>query len=413
MSYDLLVFGQERLSGDELVSLVADAGLEVEQADSTDAESLTVVRGARRRYSFTLGAGAQLEPEDVPEEVTAAVLGPRWLYEILVEGSAASEIPHAVRFARRLGAACSGAVLDQQTGEVWARGKLRAVERVERGTTDVVELRWYVHGTASQSVAEAWLDVVGRHLPEALPRRFGPVEPLAMKLDVDGPSAFVDAVASEAGALLFFQSSAPCIAGHLTGAGAGARTRGQSLTVHRGPMSDPRWREALRRVFVGFAEASGAFFASAEVQRGVLWNGRSLGYDGSAERTTYLAGRGEWAGLLPYPAWWTWFGPEYAPLVTGHLPAAQCSAAGGGLFHAKADEPADRDQLLGQRGPAQDSAPQRGLQRFRRRHRPSGDEPGEPWLPRELLATIDASDPRVYNPPLLPAPVMPPGLRSL
>ena len=183
MSYDVQVFAQQALTAD-------DAG---------DApESLTVVRGARARYSFTLGLPVAIEAEDVPEEVTAALLGPSDLYELMVEGSSTTETPHAVRFARRLAQASAGVVLDQQTGQVWARGKLRAAPPVQRGTIDIVELRWYVHPEVTGArAATAWLELARRHLPEALPRRFGSYEPLPMKLDVDGPDAFVQAAAAE------------------------------------------------------------------------------------------------------------------------------------------------------------------------------------------------------------------------
>jgi hypothetical protein len=65
-------------------------------------EFLTVVRGARVRCSFTLALPVTVEAEDVPEEVTAALLGPSYLYELVVGGSSTTETPHAVRFARRL-----------------------------------------------------------------------------------------------------------------------------------------------------------------------------------------------------------------------------------------------------------------------------------------------------------------------
>jgi len=81
----------------------------------------------------------------------------------------------------------------------------------------------------------------------------------------------------------------------------------------------------LQRLFVEFAVTTGAVFASAEVQRGLDCSGASVSYGSSAERTVYL---GRWAGPLPHPEWWSWFGADYVPLVIDHLLAEQVVHAG-------------------------------------------------------------------------------------
>jgi hypothetical protein len=413
VSYDLQVFAQQPLSADDLRRLVAEAGLTLDEVGDA-AGSLTVLRGAKARYSFTLGMPVAVEPEDVPEEITAVLLAPSFLYELMVEGSSTAETPHVVRFARRLAEASSGVVLDQQSGHTWVRGKLRTSAPVQRGTIDIVELRWYTRTDDSgRSAATSWLELARRHLPEALPRRFGLVEPLAMKLDVDGPDAFVRAVATE-DMSVFFAASAPCISGHVAGEAGTQDVHSHALSVHREPLRDARWRDALQRLFVEFAISTSAVFASAEVQRGLVWSGRSIWFNASAERTTHLAARGRWAGLLPYPAWWTWFGPHYIPLVVDHLPADQVKAFSTGLFHARGADPLDRDQLTATPPTtAGGGEPRRGLLRLLSRQEkkpPRGL--ARTWLPAELLATVDASDPHLYNPPLIPAMTMPPGLRA-
>jgi hypothetical protein len=72
----------------------------------------------RRRSSFTIDGPDRVEAEDVPVEVTGILLGARYLYSVLVEGSTESEIPHALRFAKRLAVALNGAMFDQQTGRL-------------------------------------------------------------------------------------------------------------------------------------------------------------------------------------------------------------------------------------------------------------------------------------------------------
>ena len=407
MSYDLQVFAQQALTADDLRRLLAEAGLAVDDAGSAT-DSLTVVRGARAVYSFTLDLPVPIEAEDVPEEVTAVLLGPSYLYALLVEGSSATETPHAVRFARRLAKAAGGVVFDQQTDEIWARGNLRPAPSVQRGRFDVVEVHWYVRsGTAGATAARAWLELAARYLPEALPRRFGSYEPLPMKLDVDGPEAFVEAVTTETISSVSFSTSAPCIGGSLAAGADRWDLRSHGLSLHRGALGDPRWRGALQRLFVDFAVATEAVLATAQVQRGVGWSGRSAWYDATVEQTAYLAPRGRWMGLPPYPVWWSWFGPDYVPFVLEHLPEEQVVHVDGGVFHARGEEPLDRDQLTA--ALVRSSSTPRPRRTLRQMF--SRSAPAVPWLPPELLPGQDRSEPYAAHPSLVPAPSIPAGLR--
>src|ERR1700752_2925318 len=118
MSYDLEVFVPQCADDAQFRDLVVQSGqLSVDNTATTS--SVTVIRGARRRYSFTVDGPDRVEPEDVPTDVVNVVLGTRFLYSITLEGSAPSEIPHAVRFARRLAPGLDGAGIDPQKDGVW------------------------------------------------------------------------------------------------------------------------------------------------------------------------------------------------------------------------------------------------------------------------------------------------------
>ena len=124
----------------------------------------------------------------MPEEVTAVLLAPSILYELMVEGSSPTETPHAVHVAQRLARVSDGVVFDHQAGHTWARGRLRAPTPVqrERSMSSSSIGKSALTGSAPR-VAAAWLDLARRPLSVSLPRRFGSPEPLAMELDVDGP----------------------------------------------------------------------------------------------------------------------------------------------------------------------------------------------------------------------------------
>jgi hypothetical protein len=336
VSYDLQVWARTELDDDELGELVRAAGL-------SPGDDGTVRRGARDRYCFHLQR-SEVELEDLPDEVVATVLAPTTLYDVRVEGTAASEIPYATKFARRLARAAQGAVLDQQGGTVWSAGKLREAPRVQDARIDLVSVHWYVTQGDRRHDARAWLDAARRHLPEALPRRYGQDEPLSEKYDRAAPEAFV-AAAGEATSSVLVKGSRPCLDGAIAASEDGWPVSAHSLSVQRVALHDPGWLASFRRFFVDVADTTGALYAAAEVVRGVVWNGRTVWYDGQEEPAAYLAARGVWAGPPPYPVWWSWFGPEYAPLVEPHLPADGVERVGGALFHRAAEEPADRDAI--------------------------------------------------------------------
>ncbi|SEF11764.1 hypothetical protein SAMN04489740_4140 [Arthrobacter alpinus] len=115
---------------DELLALVRSrSGLDIDVEHTRDSDSLMVVRGARRGYCFTIDGPFEVELEDVPEQVTASVIGAQAVYQVLVEGSEETSIPHAVKFARKLATFTAGVMRDEQSGDVWPKAKGSRVPR--------------------------------------------------------------------------------------------------------------------------------------------------------------------------------------------------------------------------------------------------------------------------------------------
>lgn len=386
MSYDLAVYTTRAASQAELHNLIVQ-GSEL-QVESTAGRSMTVVRGARRKFSFTVDGPDVVEAEDVPSDVAAVVLGARHLYSIAVEGTVRTEIPHAVRFARRLAQALDGAVLDQQTDDVWSRSQSRKVQkpaREERVAT--VDVAWYcLEDEMGPDAASLFIDAAQQLLPEALPRRFGEYEPLQGKLAETGPESFVGAWRN-ATSLLFTAGSAPCIGGYLS-AGPGAQHRdgfwSMSLDFLADPIREPAWREALRTLFVRLADEFPAFYASAEVTTGHIWSGRSLWSDGDTEwRINPVRYREGWTGLPPRSPWWAWLGEPYAEYYP-NLPAERTMQTKRGVLYSAADEPSG----------------------------PSGLVPLAKWLPEDLFSRLAPNPHRQQPVPLVPATTLPTRLRS-
>lgn len=293
VSYDLVVYAPVALDVSDLRRLVSEVSSLDLGGEDTEKSMVSVLRGAKRSYCFTVDGPWLVEPEDVPPEVTASLLEATKLYNIMVEGSRDADIPYAVRFARRLAERLGGAVLDQQTGLVWSKGASRTVEKPLRDSrVRVVTVDWYsLRSDLDDNVGHEYVIRCHRYLPEALPRRFGEFEPFQHKLGEVGEAGFARAW-REAESLLFFSASAPCIAGALWAGPSEKHPRPvwhMSLELHCLPLTDRRWRDALMRLFISLAEHLKAFYASAQVTRDNIWNGRGLWSDGSTERPIQTA----------------------------------------------------------------------------------------------------------------------------
>jgi hypothetical protein len=386
MSYDLAVYAPRALDEAELRALVeASNGLDIDRAGPG---ALTVVRGVRRRYSFTVDGPERVEAEDVPSDVAEVVLGARHVYSILVEGSTQTEIPHAVRFARRLAQTLDGAVADLQLDEVWSRSRTRTVQkpaRQERVST--VHVRWYcLREAVDGNLADRYITTVQRLLPEALPRRFGEYEPLQGTYDDGGASGFAQAW-TDATSSLYFSASGPCVDGSLD-PGPGVRFPDRfwsmSLTLLAEPLRQAAWRDALRHLFVTFADVLPAFYAQAQVTAGWIWSGRSLGADSQTESRRTPVQRRVWMGLPPTPVWWTWLGRPFDEF-TASVPDDRTTRTEKGVLYEAATD-------LDAAG--------------------SGDHLTR-WLPTDLFAAIDP-DPRGQQlPPLIRATTIPAQLANL
>lgn len=354
---------------------------------------------------FTLTPPLRIEADDIPAEFAQDIDGATCLYEIVVEGSSAPGISRATAFARRLAGASAGIALDEQAGALPWPNSQPVQARVARGAIPTVELHWYTTKDCSGADLEArsWLDAARQFFPQARPRRFGTFEPLQERLDGEDDH-FVEFV-GHARDHVFADASRPAVSASMQAEPPRDRpVRAHRLTLLAEPLMDPAWHLSLEKFFCEFACRTKVVLATAEIRRGVRWSGRSLGYDGTTENIAYLARAGRWAGLPPYPVWWTWFGEEYEPLVRAYLPAGQLKSYDSGLFHAGSDAPADRDQLAAALQ-TRDRAASGRRPFFRARPQ------AKSWLPERLMATVEGSATRFDPGDLRRARVIPEDLR--
>lgn len=376
MSYDLVVFLKEnpasRLS--DLIAAEADLAVEIDGAR-------IVVKRGRGLYCCSIGEAVPVEVEDLPDELASLSLPVRFQVDINVEGSAPAAIERTRKLVRHIARALDAVSWDQQTGACFPRPARRRAARVPAPPVDLVKLDWYT--AQRDGVAEAYLNTSRRHLPVALPRRFGPYEPFTYRLERDGDDRFIREVADDH--MLFFDSAAPVDHGSITQSDErGARV---CISILAASLNNEVTRLAVRAFFVDLARQLDCFFASAQLIRNVRVGGWPLpeGRTTDMEYSTFW--RDGWMGLPPHPIWWTYFGSHYAQLIDPRTVGV--THDGSFAFMELSMAPADRDALAA-------NLPRRGLLRRRAR-----------WIDPALQMKALVSDPNVSPPRAERARVVP------
>lgn len=349
--------------------------------EKSDGTGVVVLRGVKRGYSFTVDGPFSVEAEDVPEEITALLPDAATMFQVLV-GSEETEIPHGIRFARKLAKACHGLVMDEQTSEVWPTRAAEAQPKPrEPRPVDNVWLHWLLHeDDLPTDFLERYLQIAQELLPESVPVRFGKYEPLYMSIESDGVQGFIrEYYRNDANAWdIYYKNPSPVRYGSISGP---ELARGRpftriTMTLDRPALEDTALRAALRLFFVTVASELGAVYASAEVIKG-----------NDIVRSPYLyMPPWQWVGFPPYPLWWVWAGPRLKPEI-GRFFGSKATECSGGLFRAFSDEPLDRRLLTDVLG-----------------------RENLPWIPAEYSGTY-SDDQDMQVDPLTTATVIPAVLR--
>ena len=299
-----------------------------------------------------------IESEDIDEGLAALVTPPCWLTELGVPGFTKRGIEVAKELARHIAETCQGAVLDPQVGSViWPESPPRPVrspskdERIRE-----INLEWYLPpNKASEHTARIFLAALRKHMPEAVPVRFGKFEPLQGRLEPGDDAPFLAAwsdLARDPLGMLIVKSKKPCFGGSINLPGSRPARPGDRPVAEislqfdgRIVCTDESWRERVVTLFVELCKALQPFYARGYVLRNVIASGRSTAFDAESEGFPSGAIRGSWYGIPPTPTWMSWFGGPYTSLVRDALSGVQLIESSMGTFVRLGTEPLDLDQL--------------------------------------------------------------------
>ena len=252
-----------------------------------------------------------------------------------------------------------GVVYDPQEDRVtWPSGfQPRDRESGEERISEV-ELVWFTALTGTDAtVPRRLLALLREHAPEAVPRRYGGVEPLPFRLEgLAADDQFVERWQKEATAwapMLFWTATRPCFGGSAimsTMQQVEPSDPGEPMTKvsmsfdGRVFARDPMFTERMVRLFVETSVSLGCLYAGAAVHRGVIVMRGRQSLDFRTEAGPFPEAS-RWMGLPAAPTWLAWFGRHYAELVGPALASFVEVEQDGGLFIRLAEDPADRDQL--------------------------------------------------------------------
>lgn len=182
-----------------------------------------------------------------------------------------------------------------------------------------------------------------RFMPEAMPIRYGEVEPLQHRLTLGdaGEHQFVQRLVQEGS--LSWTGRPPAHEGSITRSGDGLSR--VSLSFDARPFElDAKSADSIAALLLAVARATNAVYAAAMVERNhVLGRTLSAGAYSESYPMPWLV---RWRGLSPVPAWLTWYGEPYASLLLPHLPTDIVESFPEGMLVRLGREPLDLDECL-------------------------------------------------------------------
>ncbi len=241
-------------------------------------------------WLITIENSVEVESEDIPDAVMAAWPGIAWMTAVNIEpihgpGAVKREVK---RVLKALAKDFRGVVEDPQADTVTlptGSKRFRPPARVPDAKVSILNLNyWFTESPLrTRQGRERLIDYLARHIPEALPRRYGLVEPPSEKWTVGGKNAFLDFFDKHIEEpILVIYTSRPVVGLDLRPREAGWVERWGNRFFRCGclkiefefaALEDPGWRTAIERAWLDVARMTQPFATNVEVIGGWFLRG--------------------------------------------------------------------------------------------------------------------------------------------
>jgi hypothetical protein len=210
-------------------------------------------------WQIALEASTRVEPEDVPEEVAGLLPGIGWLTELNLEGDAPNAaMALARKSAKEIAKAAHGVVDDpQEDSIITPAGVKRYVPPKGEKKFSVLSFSWWfmTDVLTKHEGREAFLDLLEKCLPEALPKRYGTFEPPEYKLEETGREHLEGFLGAHLDDIIVWYPQRPVTKVHVGcpnpagGDAQGFRSNLLEIEIESAVLDQPGWKQALDRLW--------------------------------------------------------------------------------------------------------------------------------------------------------------------
>ncbi len=267
-----------------------------------------------RGWVLNSGPSEAVQPEDIPREVMGALPGIAHVVGASLEplGAPGAGLTMLRRLTRAVAAEAHGVVLDPQAGSLEKPPGVKRFTPIKRDRGErfkVLQLSWWFdHARLLEEASlSAFLDMLETHLPEAMPRRYGPHEPPQFTLAETGRQHLTGFLLDHLARSVVWYASRP--AAHFTfsvsrgcgwqplGPGLAYRCNHAALALDAAALAQPGWPAGLRRFWRRASEMLRPFFGDVRTLGG--YTGRLPNPCADAQTEQHPVGSWWWRGIPP------------------------------------------------------------------------------------------------------------------
>jgi hypothetical protein len=214
-------------------------------------------RLSKAGWQIVIHPSEPVRPDDIPDEVAALLPGIEYRTVLKADGDARQTTMGLLRStAKDIAKAAHGVVVDPQDGTRLApAGVKRFVPPKGRKTFPVLNLSWWflTDALADRAGRMAFLGLLEKHLPEALPRRYGDYEPPKHVFASRGKDHLQSFMERNMSTVMVWSPNRPVVDVHVScpmPAGAshqGFRSNLVEIEVEAAALDQPGWARHLRQ----------------------------------------------------------------------------------------------------------------------------------------------------------------------
>lgn len=256
-------------------------------------------------WQIVINSSDKILPEDVEDDISSLIPGIGFLTELNLEGEktiAAAKLLHATAKAEAKRA--HGAIFDPQTDRISApSGVTRFLRPKKQRTFSILTFSWWFLGDIllKKSGRRAFLSLLQKSFPEALPKRYGTYEPPEHVFAKTGMAHLERFIAKNLEDFVVWYPNRPATGVSLQspdplGSGSqGFRTRLVEIEVECSVLGQPGWPEHLRNFWRQMTFLLSPFYGEIRTEGGYSWCGGSVMHDAStALKQNYASTNRSW-----------------------------------------------------------------------------------------------------------------------